>query len=115
MAMNKKEKGQMEALRLERDMYRAMYVSAPVEPDVHKPEDFNAVNHGWIYNLYLRKAEKAAVNSVYHTRGERAWDSHDKTQWMVTRSAVDLFHEDPCFTGNEIRVIRGLCQETCVV
>ena len=47
MAMTKKEMAEVESLRQERDIYRAMVISGPVVPDVHRFEggygqgDFN--------------------------------------------------------------------------
>lgn len=83
MAMNKKELAEMEALRLERDMYRAMHISDPVEPDVHPPVNCYGDKFvcGWLARSYDTGAEKAAVNSVYHRTGDYAWDTNYKGSW----------------------------------
>jgi len=79
MAMNKKEIAEMEALRLERDMYRAMYISPAVEPDIEPPTNLsysrNDFVRGWLPKTNSCGAMRAAVGSSYHRVGEYAWDT----------------------------------------
>ncbi|MCX7178133.1 MAG: hypothetical protein NTX56_04930 [Proteobacteria bacterium] len=93
MAMTKKEMAEVEALRQERDIYRAMVISGPVAPDVHRfeggysREDFN---RGWlplVYGEVKARVEKAAVSSVHHRFGDNAWSDSSRYGWSQnTRS-----------------------------
>jgi hypothetical protein len=92
MAMTKKEIAEVEALRQERDIYRAMVISAPEPPDVHKAagyrtEDFN---RGWLPLTYGNigfRVEKAAVSCAYHRHGNNAWSDTGMHGWSQgTRS-----------------------------
>jgi len=92
MGMTKKEQAEVEALRQERDIYRAMVISAPEAPDVHKAtgykeEDFN---RGWLPLTCGKigyRVEKAAVSCVYHRYGDIAWSTESRHGWSQgTRS-----------------------------
>lgn len=88
MAMNKREKEELEALRMERDMHRAMHISPMAEPDIHPPKgacgdgDFSI---GWLPLTYSGGAKKAAVNSVYHRSGDGAWEKNNNSWAQGTR------------------------------
>ena len=93
MAMTKKELAEFEALRQERDIYRAMFISSPEAPDVHKFHggfgngDFN---RGWLpltYGSLVFRVEKAAVSCVHHRHGDNAWTTEGRHGWSQgTRS-----------------------------
>jgi hypothetical protein len=81
MSMTKAEKAELKAITKERDMYRAMFISPPVEPDIQIPEAFTEMSRGWMYNVSLSgysdsvRAIKAASTSVSHRFGDNAWES----------------------------------------
>ena len=88
MAMNKKEIAEMEALRMERDMHRAMHISPMVEPDIHPPAEASSdgdCSIGWLPITHAGGAIKAAVSSVYHRSGDKAWEKNNRSWSHGTR------------------------------
>lgn len=87
--MNKKELAEMEALRLERDMYRAMHISDFVEPDIAPPVGLGYSRNdfvcGWLPLTYQCGAEKASVGAAYHRTGSHAWDKDYEGSWSQGR------------------------------
>lgn len=96
MPMNKAEKAEMEALRMDRDMYRAMVISPPVEPDspppkisTYRDDDFII---GWLPFSHSGGigANKAATSSTYHRVGDCAWAKSNKSWSQGTRALYSL-------------------------
>lgn len=89
MAMTKKELAEVEALRLERDMYRAMRISERVDPDIAPPSNLGYSKKdfvcGWLPNTYQCGVIKAAVGAAYHRTGDRAWDKSNDGVWSQNR------------------------------
>lgn len=93
MAMTKAEKAAMEALQMERDMYRAMYISEPVEPDIEPDGDYRngMFDTGWLPRLSTNMwvaggADRAATTKVGHRIGDNAWDAKCTSWAQVPRS-----------------------------
>ncbi len=90
MAMNKKERDEMEALRLERDMYRAMYISTPVKPDIYPPAAGEGYATGWfpviVYGFPAAREGVMAYGKHRYSESE-VW-SNGTPPMYSTRSAA---------------------------
>ncbi len=79
--MTKAEKAALEAITKERDLYRAMHISPPVEPDVAIPPGWDEGSRGWLYNVHLSgyhdgvRAMKASSRGGGHRTGDDAWSN----------------------------------------
>lgn len=71
MAMNKKEKEELERLAT----IAALRFTDPVEKDLHPPTDWKTIVNGYLYNSYCLRIDKACTSSLYHSNGE-----HDRTR-----------------------------------
>jgi hypothetical protein len=70
MAMNKKEQAEMEALKHELRVARAMRFTDPVPKDVFPPQTMHELVTGWVYNAHSKRVDVACTNSVNHAVGQ---------------------------------------------
>jgi hypothetical protein len=82
MAMNKKEQAEMERLRDELRLAKALRFTEKVEPDVPIPESFSGLAKGFLYNSYLAEPRvvPACSSSVSH-----GWGNSDRTTTQQPR------------------------------
>lgn len=83
MAMNKKEKAELDKLKQELRLAKALRWTVPIEPDVSPPPPFTEMKRGWLYNDYITSArvEPACASSHFHAFGQT-----DRTTTQGTRS-----------------------------
>lgn len=83
MAMTKKEQAEMEQLRKDLRLARALRFTEPVKPDVPPPSNSGELTKGWIpLGTYeSMRAAPACSSSVGH-----GWDTQEKTHSHGSRS-----------------------------
>lgn len=75
MAMNKKEKQELEDLKIK----CALRFTEPVEKDVDIPELYSdTIANGWGFNVYTATVYKTCSSSIYHN--SRGWDVTNSQQ-----------------------------------
>jgi hypothetical protein len=96
MAMTKKEREEMEALRRELAIASAFRMTDPVDRDLPPPTDFSDLSRGWDFNAHNRSVEKACSSCVHHGSG---WErtntqrpahlySTERRAWLALRYAI---------------------------
>lgn len=74
MAMNKKEKQEMEELKIK----CSLRFTDPVEKDVDIPDDYDTIVNGYGFNSYSMRIHKSCSSSIYHNNHE--WDKTSSQQ-----------------------------------
>ena len=74
MPMTKREKEELELLKLEVILHKAMFVSDLIEPDVPPPLGGEPMTVGWTYNEHSMRILPACSTSISH-----GLDQTDKT------------------------------------
>jgi hypothetical protein len=83
MAMNKKEQAEMERLRDELRLAKALRFTEAVKPDVIPPESFSGLVKGFLYNAYYAEPRVVPACSSSTSHG---WGRDDKTTTQQPRS-----------------------------
>lgn len=94
MAMNKKEAAEMERLRQELRVAKALrYSNAPVPSMVPPPAaGSSGYVNGWIFNAYNMVVEKAWTESTCHSRGQwRDPDGKRERHISASQGGISLY------------------------
>ena len=85
MAMNKKEKAEMESLKVLASFKR----TENILPDLEIPNHFDELVLGWSFNAHNRTARKSCSSSIYHGDGwERTSSQKPIKQYSSKLSAL---------------------------
>jgi hypothetical protein len=82
MVMNKKEQSEMDELRKQLYIARALRFTEFVEKDV-SPDDWSKLTIGWTYNAYNGKVSESCSTTNYHAIGRT-----DKTN---TQRGIEMY------------------------
>jgi len=99
MAMNKKEQAEMERLKTDLLIAKAMRFTDKVEPDLMPPKSLSeGLVKGFLYNSYSPRVERSCTSSVHHsfgsdektsTQNPKCLYSTELLAWKACRNAME--------------------------
>lgn len=106
MAMNKKEQAEMERLKTDLLIAKAMRFTDKVEPDLMPPKSLSeGLVKGFLYNSYSPRVERSCTSSVHHSFGS---DEETSTQNPKRLYSTELLAWKACRNEMEEAFARKL-------
>ncbi len=70
MAMNKTEKAELDSIKLECILAKALHMTEPVLPDIPPPKNHEPLTVGWVFNEHNMAVYTACSSSIGHGIGD---------------------------------------------